>query len=177
MKKVLINIALIISFIIIYFLQINLFSWFKIAGVMPNLFIIFVLFIGLFISRIAGMTYGIGCGIMLDLFIGRKVGITAIMLGIVGLIGGIFDKNFSKESRITIIIMVIVSSLVYEIGAYLIGCVIYGYSVEIVSFIKILLIEVIYNILITIVLYPLIQKFGYEIEEEYKGNKILTRYF
>lgn len=177
MKKVLINIALIISFIIIYFLQINLFSWFKIAGVMPNLFIIFVLFIGLFISRIAGMTYGIGCGIMLDLFIGRKVGITAIMLGIVGLIGGIFDKNFSKESRITIIIMVIVSSLVYEIGAYLIGCIIYGYSVEIVSFIKILLIEVIYNILITIVLYPLIQKFGYEIEEEYKGNKILTRYF
>ncbi len=177
MKKVLINIALIISFIIIYFLQINLFSWFKIAGVMPNLFIIFVLFIGLFISRIAGMTYGIGCGIMLDLFIGRKVGITAIMLGIVGLIGGIFDKNFSKESRITIIIMVIVSSLVYEIGAYLIGCVIYGYSVEIVSFIKILLIEVIYNILITIVLYPLIQKFGYEIEEEYKENKILTRYF
>ena len=114
---------------------------------------------------------------MLDLFIGRKVGITAIMLGTVGFIGGMFDKNFSKESRITIIIMVIVSTLIYEIGAYLFGCPIYGYKLEMVGFIKTLAIEVVYNIIITIILYPLIQKFGYEIEEEYKGNKILTRYF
>lgn len=116
-------------------------------------------------------------GIMLDLFIGRKVGITAIMLGVVGLVGGIFDKNFSKESRITIIIMVIVSTFIYEIGSYLIGYPIYGYSLELLSFVKILLIETLYNIIITIILYPLIQKFGYRIEEEYKGNKILTRYF
>ena len=53
---------------------------------------------------------------MLDLFIGRKVGITAIMLGTVGFIGGMFDKNFSKESRITIIIMVVASTFIYEIG-------------------------------------------------------------
>lgn len=117
------------------------------------------------------------CGIMLDLFIGRKVGLTAIMLGIIGIIGGIFDKNFSKESRITIIIMVIVSTFIYEMGAYLIGGLIYSYTLEMLSFIKLLLIEIAYNIIITIILYPLIQKFGYEIEEEYKGNKILTRYF
>lgn len=116
-------------------------------------------------------------GILLDLFIGRKVGVTAIMLGVVGLIGGVFDKNFSKESRITIIIMVIVSTFLYEIGAYLIGCPIYGYDLELLSFVKTLLLETIYNIIITIILYPLIQKLGYEIEEEYKGNKILTRYF
>ena len=89
---------------------------------MPNLFVIFILFIGLFYNKIAGVTYGIGAGILLDLFIGRKVGISAIMLGLVGLIGGIFDKNFSKESRITIIIMVIVSTFIYETGAYLLGC-------------------------------------------------------
>lgn len=144
---------------------------------MPNIFIIFILFIGLFYSKIAGVTYGIAFGIMLDLFIGRKVGISAIMLGAVGLIGGIFDKNFSKESRITIIIMVIASTFIYEIGAYLFGCLIYKYSLEIFSFIKILLIESLYNVIITIILYPLIQKLGYKIEEEYKENKILTRYF
>lgn len=33
-KKVLINIFLVISFIIIYFLQINLFFWLKLHGVM-----------------------------------------------------------------------------------------------------------------------------------------------
>lgn len=99
------------------------------------------------------------------------------MLGIVGLTGGLFDKNFSKESRITIILMVIVSTFIYEIGSYLLGYFIYDYILEITSFIKILLIESLYNVLITIILYPMMQNLGYKIEEEYKGNKILTRYF
>lgn len=176
MKKLITNIILIITFIIIYFLQVNLFSWFKIAGVMPNIFIIFILFIGLYYNKVAGTTYGIILGILLDFFIGKKVGVSAIMLGAIGLIGGLFDKNFSKESRFTIMVMVVVSTLIYEIGAYIIGYFIYGYSFEVLSAIKILLIESIYNVILTIILYPLIQNLGYKIEE-YKGNKILTRYF
>jgi len=144
---------------------------------MPNIFIIFILFIGLFYNRIAGISYGIVFGILLDLFIGKSVGISAIMLGLVGLIGGIFDKNFSKESRLTIMIMTVLSTYIYEIGSYALGYFMYGNTLEIINFIKILLIESLYNVIITIIIYPLIKKFGYEIEEEYKGNKILTRYF
>ena len=73
MKKLITNIILIITFIIIYFLQVNLFSWFKMAGVMPNLFIIFILFIGLYYNKVAGITYGIILGILLDFFIGKKL--------------------------------------------------------------------------------------------------------
>ena len=144
---------------------------------MPNLFIMYILFIGLFYSKIAGLTYGIIFGLLLDFFISKKIGITAIMLGAIGLMGGIFDKNFSKESRITIIIMVVIATFIYEIGMYIIGHFIYGYTFEIISFTKILLIESIYNAILTIILYPLMQNLGYKIEEEYKGNKILTRYF
>ena len=50
-------------------------------------------------------------------------------------------------------------------------------NIEILEFIKILLIEILYNILITIILYPLMKVTGYEIENEIKGDKILTRYF
>ena len=42
---------------------------------------------------------------------------------------------------------------------------------------KILVVEVIYNILLIIILYPLMRNTGYEIEDEIKGDKILTRYF
>ena len=51
MKKISIIIALIITFFIIYFLQVNIFSTFTIAGVKPNLFIMYVLFIGLFANQ------------------------------------------------------------------------------------------------------------------------------
>lgn len=177
MKKAIINILLIVSFLIIYFLQVDFFSWFKIAGVMPNLFVILVLFIGLFQNQVYGITYGVLFGLLIDLFIGKKVGISAVMLGIIGLIGATFDKNFSKENRITLIVMVMVSTIIYEIGSYILGYFIYKYSIELVSFLKILLVENIYNAILTIILYPIIQNLGFKIEEEYKGNKILTRYF
>lgn len=65
MKKILTVIILLITFIIIYLLQVNFFSGFTIAGVMPNLFIIFVLFIGLY----SGARYGTAFGILIGLFI------------------------------------------------------------------------------------------------------------
>lgn len=177
MKKILINVLLFITFIIIYVLHSNLFSWFKIAGVMPNLFIIFILFIGLYSNKITGITYGIIIGLLLDLFIGKKVGITAIMLGTVAIIGVIFDKNFSKENRFTLIIMVMVSTFCFEAGSYFLSYFIYDNYIQIWPFVQILLVECVYNALLTIILYPLIQISGNKIEEEYKGNKILTRYF
>ena len=177
MKKILINIILCITFIIIYFLHSNLFTWFTIAHVMPNVFVIFVLFISLYANKITGISYGIILGLLLDLFIGKKVGTTAMMLGLVGLIGGIFDNNFSKDNRVTLITMVIVSTIVFEVGSYILSYFIYDNYIKILPFVKILAIECIYNILLTIILYPLIQILGSKIEEEYKGDKVLTRYF
>lgn len=177
MKKLIINIILCITFIFIYLLQSNFFTWFKIAGVMPNLFVIFILFIGLYTNKYMGVTYGVILGILIDLFISKKIGITAIMLGAIGIIGVMFDKNFSKENRITLILMVTISTIIYEIGSYILGYFIYDTYIQIWNFIKILIVECIYNMLITIILYPLIQIFGSKLEDVYKGDKILTRYF
>lgn len=177
MKKIVINIVLIISALIIYYLQSNFFSWFTISGIMPNLFVILVLFVGLFASQLMGTVYGVGIGIMLDLLLGTKIGIRAVSLGIIGFLAGVFDKNFSKDSRLTIMFMSLGATVIYEIVNYFLNYIFIGTQIEIINFIKILVIEVIYNIVITIILYPLIQKAGYYIENEYKGNKILTRYF
>lgn len=177
MKKVFINLAIIILFIFIYLLQANFFTGFKIAGVMPNLFIILMLYIGLFMGRNVAITYGIILGILIDIFIGRKIGITSIMLAVVGIIADLFDKNFSKDNRITVMAMVGICTIIYEIGAYILSYIILDINVEIVPFIKILLIETIYNVILTIIIYPIIQLTGYDVEEEYKGSRILTRYF
>ena len=177
MKKIVINIFLIITFFIIYFLSSNFFSWFMIAGVMPNLFVIFVLFIGLYSKKTVSITYGILIGLVLDLIIAKKVGITAIGLGLVSIIGVLFDKNFSKDNRVTLIIMIIIATIAFETISYILSYFIYSNYIQIIPFIEILLIECLYNGLITIILYPLMQITGNIIEEEYKGDKVLTRYF
>ena len=107
----------------------------------------------------------------------EKIGINLIGLVLVGILAVIFDKNFSKDSRMTIIFMVFGSTIIFEIASYFMKYIIYSMNVEIFTFIIILLIEILYNIILTIILYPLMQKFGYYIENEYKGNRILTRYF
>lgn len=177
MKKILINFVLILFAFIIYFLQSNFFNWFTIAGVMPNLFIIYILFIGLFGSRTMALVYSSVCGIILDLLFNERIGVNLIGFVLVAIIATLFDKNFSKDSRITIMFMVMGVTIFFEIITFFMNYILYSMYVEIWSFIKILIIEVIYNIIFTIIIYPLIQKFGYYIENEYKGNKILTKYF
>jgi rod shape-determining protein MreD len=169
--------ALVALVFVIYFLQSNFFNWFTIAGVMPNLFIIFVLFVGLFTNRVMGVIYGVLIGIFLDAVIGKQIGITAVILGVIGFIAATFDKNFSKDSRVTMMFMVFVTTMIFEIASYIINYIIFGINVEIFAFIKILIIEIIYNLAIVIIIYPLMKMFGYFIENEYKGNRILTRYF
>lgn len=177
MKRIIINVILIITIFIIYLLQSNFFNWFTIVGIMPNMFIILILFIGLFANKIMGTIYGIILGLLLDLIIGTKIGIYAICFGLIGFLAGTFDKNFSKDSRMTIMLMVFSSTVIFELARYLLNYFFININIEIINFIKITLIEVIYNLILTIIVYPLIQRFGYYIENEYKGNKILTRYF
>lgn len=99
------------------------------------------------------------------------------MLCIVGFLGGYFDKNFSKENRITIMLMVIGTTIIYEVGKYFLNILILEYDAEIMIFIKKLALETLYNTLLTIILYPLMQKLGYSMEQNFKRNNILTRYF
>lgn len=177
MKRTIINLVLVILVFIIYFLQSNFFNWFTISGVMPNVFVIFVLFVGLFANKTMGIVYGVFSGLIWDFLVGNQVGINAVCLGIIGFIAVTFDKNFSKDSRVTIMFMTLGGTILFEILSYIVNYAIFNINIEIFNFIKILAIESIYNIILVIILYPLIQKFGYYIENEYKGNKILTRYF
>lgn len=178
MKKTVVIIALILTFFIIYFLQSNFFSWFTIAGVKPNLFVILSLFIGLFLGRKYGLLFGIIYGFFLDALIGRNIGVSSVMLGVIGLIGGYIDKNFSKDSRLMIMAMVATTTIAYEIGLYIINSAVLSYDItQIGILIRTLIIEIIYNIIIIIIIYPLIKKAGYYIEGIFKENNILTRYF
>lgn len=177
MKKTLIILTLMLTFLIVYFLQSNFFSWFTIAGIKPNLFIILVLCIGLFAGRATGSILGMIFGLLLDIFIGTKIGTSGILLGVVGFAGGYLDKNFSKDSKLTIILMCMGATLFFELVDYFISVFIYQMEIELLRVFTIIAIEAIYNAILVIIFYPLIQRVGYRIEEVFKGSNILTRYF
>lgn len=177
MKKTIAIISLIIAFFVIYFLQTNFFTWFTINGIMPNLFVILVLFIGLFAGRKLGFAFGIVFGLILDLLLGRTIGVSAFLLAIIGLVSEYLDKSFSKDSRIMIIITTIAGTIFFEVGYYIFKIIKFGAIFEFMPFIKILSIEILFNIILTIILYPIIQNAGNRLEDIFKNKKVLSRYY
>lgn len=177
MKRTLVIIVFFIISLFAYFLQSNFFNWYNIAGIQPNLFIILILAIGLYLGEKYGFSLGIILGLLLDLFIGKRIGLNAIMLGIAGLIGGILDRSFSKESRITFMIMTIAVTVLCEVINFTLQIILLGAEPVFMQCMKIIMIEAIYNAILIIILYPLIQKMGNKTEEIFREKKSLMKYY
>ena len=68
------------------------------------------------------------------------------------------------------------TTLICEIIAYIYK-IINGASIEVLTFLKIVLIEIIFKLMIIIIIYPLIRKLGEKLEQVFNEDKILTKYF
>lgn len=74
-------------------------------------------------------------------------------------------------------IMTIVATLVIEIILYTIQIILFKISIEILPFIKIISIEIIYNAMLIIIFYPLVSKTGELLEKIFTEKSILTKYY
>lgn len=74
-------------------------------------------------------------------------------------------------------VMSAVATLVCEMISYTLQIILFKLSFEIGAFIKIILIEVLFNSMIIIIIYPIIQKAGILLEKVFTESKILTRYY
>lgn len=177
MEKTRTIICLILIYFLIYFFQANIFNYLTISGVKPNMFIIFILFIGLFAGRKVGLILGLIFGVILDSLISKSIGSNMIMYGILGLLAELLDKRFSKDSRLIMMIMVFITTIIFEVGIYMYNIAVYNYMIQISFFIKIVLIEATYNVLITIIIYPLIKRFGEYLENLFRPKSMISNYF
>ena len=166
MKKTLAIIGISAIFLLIYLLQVNFFSWFTIAGVKPNLFVIYIVIISLFAGNKVSIILGVLFGFYIDILNGRVLGISSIMFALVSLFTELMSKNFSNDTKITIVLIVGLSTLIYEVGYYMASIWKLGINVELFQFIKIICIEIFFNSILTIILYPVIQRFGNYLSQE-----------
>ena len=173
-SNLLVAVLLIIAFIIIYFLQANVFSNFTIAEIKPNLFIIFILIIGLFGNNFLSILFSIICGIWLDSLYSESIGITSAMLCLIGFMATWFDSLWSKDEKISIVIMVFIATFIFEFGSYFLKSIIFDFEIEIKIFFKILALEELYNVLLTIIFFGLIKKLGYGMERKLKRTNMCT---
>ena len=75
--------------------------------------------------------------------------------------------------------MVMAAATVFacELISYINQIILFDLSIEIFAFIKIMLIEILFNSMIIIIIYPIIQKSGRLLEKIFTEDKVLTRYY
>lgn len=120
--------------------------------------------------------FGLLIGIYLDILTSKQVGISAIVFAFMGYICGFLDKSFSKESKLTIILMVVGSTFAYEVIVYIYSSISNNVPLDVLGFIKILFIELLFNGLLTIILYPIIRNLGDLVERIFKTNRANSSY-
>lgn len=74
-------------------------------------------------------------------------------------------------------VIVMGMTIVYEFILYLLQIILLAVKIDILPFLKIVGIEMLYNMMIVIIIYPIIQSLGKLIERVFKEKKTLTKYF
>lgn len=93
------------------FLQTTFFRAYPLHGTIPDLILILVVFQALFNGGYKGTIYGVLCGLLEDLYVGRFIGINAISKGITAYVVGRLQGNVFKENILVGVIAVIVGTL------------------------------------------------------------------
>lgn len=177
MRKAKIILFFIIAYFLIYFLQANFFSWFNIRGVQPNLFVVLVLFIGLNTNSKVGQIMGFIIGLFTDFLFSDSIGISAVLFMLIGYSGEILQKRFPKNSKITLIIMSSITTGIYELLRVCYRYMFFSSQMGLVQFITTVAIELLFNALLIIILYPIINKSAIVVDDTFNGNDTITKYF
>lgn len=74
-------------------------------------------------------------------------------------------------------VMSAISTLLCETVSYILQVILFHLSFEFLAFVKILLIEILFNTMIIIIIYPIIQKAGTLLEKVFTESRILTKYY
>ena len=174
LKKILI-IALVIY--VCFLLQTSIFSRYRLAGVTPNILICVVATYGFMKGRRQGILIGFFTGLLLDIFSGTLFGFYALVYMYIGLLNGLFKKQFFGDDLKLPMVLIGTSDLVYGLFSYLALYAINAQYDFTFYLMNIILPEVVYTLLVSIFVYYIILHINNWLEKiEKKGSDRIGNY-
>ncbi|MBR5337327.1 MAG: rod shape-determining protein MreD [Lachnospiraceae bacterium] len=161
-------VAAAVALVFIFILQCTLFKALSLAGISPNILVLYTASIGFMRGKKEGMFIGILAGLLTDLFYCDVFGINVLIFMYVGYINGVFNKHFFPEDVRLPLLLIGASDLIYGGAMFLLRFVFRSKLALGDYFLSIMLPETIYTVLFAIIMfkpvYSVISKFD-EIEK------------
>lgn len=153
-----------------FILQCCVFDKLSFAGIIPNLMIILTASFGFMRGEKEGAVIGFCCGLLNDIFFGGFLGFYALILMYIGYLNGKFCRLFYPEDIKLPLALIVISDLFYGMCCYLLLFLLRGKFEFGYYFTKIILPEMLYTIVITMVLYPIVLKVNEALEAREKRS-------
>ena len=166
-KRIVIT-ALII--IICFLLESTVFQNIQLISVTPNLLIIITASFGFMRGKKEGMFVGFFCGILVDIFFSDLLGFYALIYMLIGYCNGFFKRIFYDEDIKLPLFLIAASDFLYG-NIVCIFMFIMRSKFQYFTYLKQIIIpELIYTIVVTIVLYQIVLKINQKLEDEEKRS-------
>ena len=146
------KLAVFLIIAICFLLQSTFFQALAFASISPNLLIVVTSSFGFMRGRKEGMWIGFFCGLLLDIFFGSVIGFYALIYSYIGYVNGFFRKMFFPDDIKLPLILIALSDFSCNVMVYLFLFFLRGKFRFNYYLLHIILPELVYTILITIVL-------------------------
>ncbi|MBQ7469497.1 MAG: rod shape-determining protein MreD [Pseudobutyrivibrio sp.] len=174
LRRILI-IALIIF--VCYILQTSVFARYPLAGVTPNILICVVATYGFMKGRRYGILIGFSTGLLLDIYSGVLFGLYALVYMYIGLLNGLFKKQFFGDDLRLPMILIGTSDLIYGVLSYFVLFTIRSQKDFSFYFMNVIMPEVVYTLVVSIFVYYAILHVNNWIDKfEKKGSDRIGNY-
>ena len=141
---------------ICFVFQTTLFYGLSFGGIVPNLLIIITASVGFMRNEKEGLLVGFFCGILCDIFFGDMIGFQALIYMYIGFLNGLFSKIFYPEDLKLPLCLIAISDLSYGMVNYVFLFLLRG-KFDFGFYMKSLIVpEVVYTLIITFALYPVL---------------------
>ena len=167
MKRFIMSVSLII---ICFLLQTTVFKSLEFGGIVPNLLIVLTASFGFMRGERTGLLYGFFCGLLIDIFFANVLGLNAMIYMYIGYTNGKFNRIFYPEEIKLPLALILVSDFAYGFLYYVTLFLMRGRFDLSYYFMHVILPEVVYTILITLLLYPLTLWLNKKLEESEKRS-------
>lgn len=165
-RKIVVSLLIIICFC----LQCTLFKALSLGYITPNLLIIVTSSFGLMRGKKEGLVIGFFCGFLVDIFFGDVLGFYALIYMYIGYLNGFFNKIFYDEDIKLPMILITVSDLFYGLIIYIFLFLLRTRLDFVYYFSHIIIPEVVYTIVITVVFYRIIRAINRKLEAREKRS-------
>lgn len=169
-KKLKRTIVTALFILICYMLQCTVFPNLALASIKPNLMIVVTAAFGFMRGPKEGVLIGFFSGLLIDIQFGSILGFYALIYLLVGYVNGLFEQLYFDEDIKLPLILIAASEFIYGLVVYVLMFLLRSEFDFLHYLSHIIIPELIYTIVVTLGLYPLILFVNQKLEAEEKRS-------